>query len=76
MIQYDFVYFVAKYFPALNSESPCSWLLCPFEIATPLYLVSNQLLMENIWKILKNLKKFPKTKTWFKVYQRMYISSV
>ena len=48
MIQYDFVYFVAKYFPALNSKSPCSWLLCPFEIATPLYLVSNQLLMENI----------------------------
>lgn len=50
MIQYDFVYFVAKYFPALNSESPCSWPLCPFEIVTPLYLVSKQLLMKNIWK--------------------------
>lgn len=72
MIQYDFVYFVAKYLPALNSESPCSWPLCPFEIVTPLYLVSKQLLMKTIWK-KKNLQKFPQTKTWFKVYQRVYI---
>lgn len=40
MIQYDFVYFVAKYFPALNRRNLCSWPLCPFEIVTPLYLVS------------------------------------
>lgn len=61
MIQYDFVYFVAKYLPALNSESPCSWPLCPFEIVTPLYLVSKQLLMKTIWK-KKNSRNFPKLK--------------
>lgn len=32
VIRYDFVYFVAKCFPALTSGGPFSWLLCPFDV--------------------------------------------